>query len=203
MNTAKCTPCPVIGTELATSIPMSQEEWENELQKLTDPATPAFDSTLAKTPGYKIHSPIGYDYWMDIDEYKDYYKAIDQLTTLEATVFPANQPTIRVQADNNYGTGAHRYVFDNCVGFKDGQTAYIGTLQCIQFVQKNDDGTIIPGLQSEQIVLALIDRQTKLNARFPSAHSDKMLAGLNMFIEACKERVQERMARGVMGNLAK
>lgn len=73
----------------------------------------------------------------------------------------------------------------------------------LQFIQKADDGTVTPGLQSEQIVIALLDRQKKLNARFPSSHSDKAICGLEMFLDAQRERVQERISRGVMGELKK
>lgn len=73
----------------------------------------------------------------------------------------------------------------------------------IQFIQKLDDGTVIPGLQSEQLVLMLIDRHKKLNARFPSAQNEKMIQGLEMFLDASRERVEDRMNRGVMGDLKK
>lgn len=124
---------------------------------------------------------------------------------IEAKVFPSEENTITVQEDKEYG-GAHLYKFTNCLGFKDGKTQYdepYYSSQTIQFVQKNEDGSMTPGLQSEQIVLALIDRQEKLNARFPSLFNAKALAGLRMFIEAQKERVEDRMNRGVMGDLKK
>ncbi len=124
---------------------------------------------------------------------------------LEAKVFPSDENTIKVQEDPEYG-GAHKYMFTNCLGFKDGKTQYdepYYSSQTIQFVQKNEDGSMTPGLQSEQIVLALIDRQEKLNARFPSEFNTKALAGLRMFLEAQKERVEDRMGRGVMGDLKK
>ena len=60
-----------------------------------------------------------------------------------------------------------------------------------------------PGLQSEQLVIALIDRTQKLNAQYPSEFNNKMIAGLQMFLEACKERVQDRISRDVMGKLKK
>lgn len=75
--------------------------------------------------------------------------------------------------------------------------------QSIQFVHKASDGTITPGLQSEQLVIALIDRHKKLNERFPSVHNEKMIQGLEIFLEACKERIDDRISRGVMGELKK
>ena len=121
---------------------------------------------------------------------------------IDAQVFPSEEQTISVVDDEVYG-GAHCYFIRECLGFVDGKTQYAGTEQVIQFVQKNDDGSIVPGLQSEQLVLALLDRHQKLNNRFPSEQNAKMIEGLQMFLDACKERVQERIERGVMGELKK
>ena len=85
---------------------------------------------------------------------------------------------------------------------KETQTAdYVDKTVTLQFVHKNEDGTIIPGLQSEQLALILLDRVKKLNAKFPHPTNEKQVAGLQMFLDACKERVQERIDRGVMGEL--
>lgn len=132
---------------------------------------------------------------------------------LDAKVFPSDQNTIitMVPEGDEYG-GAHEYWITNCFGFEGGRTNYQFEMvdgepraqgQKIQFVQKDNDGTITPGLQSEQLVYVLLDRHQKLNARFPSAQNEKMLVGLQMFIDACQERVEERIKRGVMGKLAK
>ncbi len=125
---------------------------------------------------------------------------------LDSTVFPSEEKTIFVSnSDDIYG-GAHKYEITNCKGFNNGRTDYDDhyySKQTIQFIHKADDGTITPGLQSEQLVLALIDRHKKLNDRFPSPENEKMLAGLQMFIDACQERVQNRIDRGVMGELKK
>lgn len=121
---------------------------------------------------------------------------------LPYTVFPSEQKTIRVENDADYG-GAHKYEIDMCLGFNNGATEYVPLTQTIQFVQKNLDGSMIPGVQSEQLVLVLLDRHRKLNARFPSEQNQQMIDGLEIFLSACKERVQERMDRGVMGELKK
>lgn len=121
---------------------------------------------------------------------------------IDAVVYPSDERTISVINDATYG-GAHCYVIRECLGFNDGKTQYVETEQVVRFVQKNDDGTMIPGLQSEQLVLALLDRHEKLNTRFPSEQNTKMIAGLRMFLEACEERVKNRMERGVMGELKK
>lgn len=121
---------------------------------------------------------------------------------IDALVFPSEEQTISVLDDEVYG-GAHCYLIRECLGFVDGKTQYTDAQQIVQFVQKNDDGSVVPGLQSEQLVLALLDRHQKLNNRFPSEQNAKMVEGLQMFLDACKERVQERIERGVMGELKK
>lgn len=121
---------------------------------------------------------------------------------LDYTVFPSEEKTISVVDDGTYG-GAHYYFAQSCLGFNDGKTQYAGSGQFIQFVKKEDNGDITQGFQSEQLVYILLDRAVKLNNRFPSAQNEKMIKGLEMFLEACKERVEERIARGVMGELKK
>lgn len=121
---------------------------------------------------------------------------------LDYTVFPSEELTIKVQDDPIYG-GAHLYEVRESIGFKDGCAEYVEGTQQIQFVEKLDDGTIIPGLQSEQLAFILYDRCRKLNERFPSPENLNMLAGLEIFLSACKERVENRIKRGVMGELKK
>jgi hypothetical protein len=126
------------------------------------------------------------------------------MKTLEnSNVYPSTIQTVIVHDEDDAYSGAHKYSFTNCLGFSNGETQYAPSTQTIQFVQKLDDGTVVPGLQSEQLVIALIDRQKKLNARFPSPFNEKAIKGLEMFLEAQRERVQDRVGRGVMGNLQK
>ena len=135
---------------------------------------------------------------------RDYFGDIPvvEKVTLDGRVYPSEEKTIRAVYDKTYG-GAHCYIMRECLGFADGVTSYTGNEQVIQFIQKLDDGTVIPGIQSEQLALVLLDRHKKLNARFPSPQNEKMIRGLEMFLEASKERVQSRMERGVMGKLEK
>lgn len=121
---------------------------------------------------------------------------------LNATVFPSNEKTISVREDSDYG-GAHEYEMQECKGYDPytKETGYCITTQRIRFIQKKTDGTVIPGLQSEQLVLMLLDRHAKLNAKFPSPQNEKMIQGLQMFLDACKERIEDRINREVMGEL--
>lgn len=135
---------------------------------------------------------------------RDYFGDVPPVAKVDVdgTVFPSEEKTIQAVYDETYG-GAHCYVIRECLGFADGRTSYVNSSQVIQFIMKLDDGTVIPGLQSEQLVLMLIDRHKKLNARFPSPQTEKMIRGLEMFLEASRERVEDRMSRGVMGDLKK
>lgn len=121
---------------------------------------------------------------------------------VNAVVFPSEKKTIWVENDPKYN-GAHKYKVRDCLGFANDKTMYGETYQTLQFVQKNEDGSIIPGLQSEQLALVMIDRAEKLNAAYPSEHNAKQIAGLKLFLEGCQDRIEERMARGVMGELKK
>lgn len=121
---------------------------------------------------------------------------------LNLKVFPSNESTITVENDGIYG-GAHNYQAKKCLGYRDGETVYIDDSVSIQFVRKDDNQETIAGLQSEQLVLILLDRTQKLNNRFPSKQNEKMIEGLQLFLDACKERVEERISRGVMGELKK
>ena len=151
-------------------------------------------------------APKGAEYGkllMDICE-KDWFGNVPKVekVPIDAVVFPSDERTIQVVKDEEYG-GAHCYIIRECLGYVCGETAYADSSQVVQFIQKLDDGDIIPGLQSEQLVLVLIDRHRKLNARFPSEQNEKMIRGLEMFLEASRERVRDRINCGVMGELKK
>lgn len=122
---------------------------------------------------------------------------------LDFTVYPSEEKTIfACDPLDQYG-GAHCYTVRHCLGYVDGETRYTSSETLLQFIQKCDTGEVVPGLQSEQLVALLLDRQNKLNARFPSAQNEKAVRGLEMFLEAQRERVEERVKRGVMGELKK
>ena len=122
---------------------------------------------------------------------------------LEYLVYPSDIQTIAVEDDDTYG-GAHNYTVNNCLGFNNGETEYIkNEVTEINFVKKSDDGTIISGVQSEQLAYVLLDRCIKLNNRFPSKQNEQMITGLRLFLAACHDRVAERINRGVMGELKK
>lgn len=122
---------------------------------------------------------------------------------LNDTVFPSEEKTVApIEVNDTYG-GAHTYLVKKCAGFENGKTVYPGGITYIQFVRKNDDGSVIPGLQNEQLYIILIDRLKKLNAKFPDKRNDQQIEHLEALLSLCKERVQERIERGVMGQLKK
>lgn len=117
-------------------------------------------------------------------------------------VFPSTEPTIEVIPTDGY-EGAHRYRVKLSLGFKDGKALYSDKTDTIQFAHKVDKDTFIPGWQDEQLLLIMLDRAEKLNAKYPSEFNNKKVEGLKMALEACKERIEDRMNRGVMGDLKK
>jgi hypothetical protein len=121
---------------------------------------------------------------------------------LDVKVFPSEEQSIFVEDDDIYG-GAHNYSAKMSLGFYNGIVKYTENQITIPFIKKLEDGTMIEGLQSEQLAYILLDRVNKLNARFPSDQNIKMIEGLKMFLDACKERIEDRIARGVMGELKK
>ena len=134
----------------------------------------------------------------------------NEFTLIEASVYPSTEKTIAVKQDQ-YG-GAHHYRITNCLGHNpvssnteyaaDAEMAY-HKYQDIEFIFKDEHGNFNPGVQSEQLVLMLIDRHKKLNEKFPSTYNEKAILGLQMFLDACEHRVRDRMHRGVMGKLEK
>jgi len=122
---------------------------------------------------------------------------------LDKTVFPSEEKTILVTEDSDYD-GAHKYHFIDSLGFNNGKTEYdYGRIQSIQFVKKNSDGSIVKGIQSEQLLIALIDRHKKLNDKFPSKDGAKAIKKMEEALECLEARVKERMERNVMGQLQK
>jgi len=121
---------------------------------------------------------------------------------LNKTVFPSTERSISVEDDPEYG-GAHLYVFQNSRGFNNGIAESDQSTQKIQFVQKNADGTMIPGVQSEQLLIALVDRHKKLNDKFPSREGALAITKMEEALHWLQARVEERISRGVMGNLKK
>lgn len=123
------------------------------------------------------------------------------MKNLNYTVFPSIVKTIFVEEDDIYG-GAHDYNIYLCSGFQNDDTTYLqwGNIN-IPFVKREEDGSFTPGVQSEQLVYVLLDRAIKLNNRFPSIHNEKMIERLSMFLEACEDRIKDRIGRNIMGEL--
>ncbi len=173
--------------EIRKNTPVAEKpQQEPEPEKATGPAVAKAPAAIASAP--KKAEPAKKS------------KGVSAISN--GVVYPSTETTIAVEEDVDYG-GAHKYSIKNCTGFKDGKTEYVNSEQTIQFIQKNEDGSIIPGVQSEQLILMLIDRHKKLNRKFPSEQFHKMLQGLNLFLTASQERVDERVSRGVMGDLKK
>lgn len=120
-------------------------------------------------------------------------------------VFPATEPSVYCaipKEKDRYG-GAHTYLFKKCMGYNESLQKVIYLDDCVEinFVQKLESGETAPGLQSEQLIIALLDRTIKLNEAYPHAYNHEMIAGLQHYLNACKKRINDRLSRGVMGQL--
>lgn len=124
------------------------------------------------------------------------------MKNLTVCVFPSDEKSVFVDIDNDPDyNGAHRYQFKESLGFNNGKTDYQETYQSIHFVQKNLDGSITAGLQSEQLLICLIDRHKKLNAKFTSREGALAITKMEEALHWLEARVKERMNRDVMGEL--
>ena len=121
---------------------------------------------------------------------------------LDYAVYPSTDKTIIVLENDDYA-GAHTYKIQNTKGFNNGVAELGEGFQELQFIQKNADGTIVEGVQSEQLAYILLDRVDKLSAVYPHVYADDMRRGLYIFLDACKKRIDERLSRNVMGELKK
>lgn len=126
---------------------------------------------------------------------KDYGKVVPV-----AAVYPAQTPVIGVVVEPKY-KGAHTYVFRETTGRGPKGNMYVTSEQKIQFVYGIDDENTVPGITSEQLILALLDRHIKLNTVYPTAQNEKFIVGLQMCLQAQKERIDERTERNVIGTL--
>lgn len=125
------------------------------------------------------------------------------MKTLNKRVYPSTEQCVHVEEDDTYG-GAHIYYVDDCYGFNNGKTDYNHEDgQIIRFIKKEDDGTITPGAQSEQLLIVLIDRHKKLNNRFPSREGSLAITKMEEALHWLQSRVEERIERGIMGELTK
>ena len=202
-----------IGTKKILATPMNRKEYNDYRGwEVPEDENPDDEGYLVEyVDGGKSNHPdhAGYISWSPKDVFERAYRpwSDSHMVQLPNTVFPSDERTVAVALDNDYGDelsgGAHQYELVNSVGFKDGKAEYVESKQAIQFVQKNEDGTMIPGLQSEQLLFALVDRHKKLNAKFPSREGALAITKMEEALHWLQARVQERINRGVMGALKK
>lgn len=199
-----------IGTKKIQAEPLNLGDY-NTLRGWTIPA----DENPMRE-GYKVVYPDGYVSWSPKEIFEEAYHELlfetfplpdnaDQVEhRIPARVYPSDIRSIAVAPDPDYG-GAHRYQFQNSLGFnsKLGLPEIADSFQEIQFVQKNLDGSMTAGLQSEQLLYCLIDRHEKLNAKFPSREGALAITKMQEAIHWLEARVKERMDRQVMGDLKK
>ena len=125
---------------------------------------------------------------------------------LKKTIYPSDQKTIYVSnTEDEYG-GAHSYSVKYAAKFNE-QTKQIdynlGKAVKLDFLKKNEDGSWNEGLQSEQLLLVLINRHEKLNAKFPSKDGSRAITHMKKALWYLEKRTKEREGRKVVGELKK
>lgn len=73
--------------------------------------------------------------------------------------------------------------------------------QNIKFYKLNEDGTYENGTTVEEVIKVAISRLENLNARLASSYNEKALVALVQALEALEARTQDRINRGVEGNV--
>ena len=126
----------------------------------------------------------------------------NQRILLTATVFPSTEQTIVALPTDDKFKGAHNYEIKPMLRYENGAVYGLEGMP-LTFVKRNDDGSWQPGVQSEQLLLALMDRHEKLNNVFPTEVHDEFMAHLAGALECLERRVRERTERGVMGQSVK
>ena len=196
-----------VGTKTIKAIPMNRKAynkyrgWKNQTNEKTD-----LEGYLVEYPdsesNHKDHR--GYISWSPKEVFEKSYKCIEDKKPLTTLQVGAKIPNVFVIPDNDYG-GAHDYIALACEGWDSENECSKFTERVIpvSFCKKEQDGTMVGGLQTEQLLLILIDRQIKLNDKFPCDENIEAIRCLKEALDWQQERVRARVSRGVMGQLKK
>lgn len=120
-------------------------------------------------------------------------------------VYPSTEASVfALEHGDGYG-GAHDYEIITSRGIAGGRLDLTGDFEGITFLQKRDLGNgnveVRPGLQSEQLLIVLIDRHKKLDAVFPCKENKQLIGHLEAALGCIEARVRDRLERGVAGQL--
>lgn len=138
-----------------------------------------------------------------IKEQEEKEPVANKVKLLSTTVFPSEKKTVAVHDyDNEYG-GAHKYTFINSLGYRNGKSKYDDSVQTIQFAKLDHDGTVTPGVQDEQLIIAMIDRHEKFQKLYPSEENVQIIILLYNILNLKRKRIEDRIERDVMGELKK
>lgn len=123
---------------------------------------------------------------------------------VEGVVYPSTEQTIKVIENQKYGS-AYAYSIIPMVRLDSNNTTIYNENNPIhlRFVQKLEDGTWVEGIQDEQLAYILLDRAKKLNEKIPSVWNKMKIKALDIYLSACKGRVNQRIAEGKLGTLKK
>lgn len=116
--------------------------------------------------------------------------------------FPSSFVSVKGLKEPDYDEPAHKFIVTPSLGFENGESVWaLGGQMTLQFVKKLEDGTVIPGLQTEQLLRITLMRHTAFQKKFPSKENACFITHIQEALFWLQERVQERIDRGVMGKL--
>ena len=126
-------------------------------------------------------------------------------TEVKVPISTFKQPSLFVvdrEGMQRYEEGAHRYQLLECEGYDADkkETKLLSSRQQFDFVYKDERG-IDKGITSEQVLSMLLHRHTNLNKAYPCPQNEKLILCLQHALDAIQERINDREAREVMGEL--
>lgn len=133
------------------------------------------------------------------------------------STFPSHKdPCIFVKKESGlYPQGAHTFLFVDSLGWDNEnlKTSFLTPdhpnskgkmiVQQLNFIRKDEEGILYSGVTTEQLLVALLHRHTQLNLAFPSEENEVFLVLIRLALETLAKRVEDRIKRGVMGDLKK
>lgn len=121
---------------------------------------------------------------------------------LDGVVFPSTERTIVSLPQGDSFNGAHNYSIKPMLRYENGAVCGLEGMPLTFVKQVPLEGGGVrwqAGVQSEQLLLVLLDRHEKMNAVFASDVHDEFMGHIAGALECLERRFRNRMDRGVAG----
>lgn len=110
----------------------------------------------------------------------------------QVKVFPSDIESIKIFEKEDGSDKGHHYSLLKTTGWDSGTYNYINEPVLLNFIKKNKKG-LFPGIQSEQLILVVLDRTIKLNKTAPCEENEIMIQACKDFLEAAAQRVMNKI----------